>query len=101
MPLIRKVSKLHVQAQIFWGCNTLQSFYNTPHYNKGLIYATVKLWPRKYFYHGILQRNYGKMTMKWSFSYNYFVKLSLYYRIHLNTVYPFGPKTQCYKGTTV
>ena len=28
----------------------------------------------KYFYHGILQRNYRKMTIKWSFSYNFFVK---------------------------
>ena len=33
----------------------------------------------KCFYHGILQRDYRKMTIKWSFSYNSFLKLSLYY----------------------
>ena len=32
----------------------------------------------KFFYHGILQSNYWKMTKKWSFSYNYNVKLYLY-----------------------
>ena len=32
----------------------------------------------KYFYNGILQRNYRKMTIEWSFSYNSFVKLFLY-----------------------
>ena len=31
----------------------------------------------KLFYHGILLRNYRKMTIKWSFSYNSFVKLSV------------------------
>ena len=34
-----------------------------------------------FFYHGILQRNCRKM--EWSFSYNFFVKLSLYYTIRL------------------
>ena len=29
----------------------------------------------KYFYHGILQGNYRKMTIIWSFSYNFLVKL--------------------------
>ena len=37
----------------------------------------------KFFYHGILQRNYRKMTITWSFSYNSFVKLYLYNMIHL------------------
>ena len=36
-----------------------------------------------FFHHGHLQRNYRKMTIKWSFSYNSFVKLSLYITIHL------------------
>ena len=35
---------------------------------------------------GILQRNYWKMTMEWSFSYNFFVKLSLYNIIHLTRI---------------
>ena len=30
-----------------------------------------------------LQRNFRKMTMEWSFSYNFFVKLSFYTTIHL------------------
>ena len=29
----------------------------------------------KFTYHGILQRNYRKMTIKWSFSYNSLVKM--------------------------
>ena len=36
-----------------------------------------------FFYKGILQRHCRKMTMKWSFSYNLFVKLSLYNMFHL------------------
>ena len=31
----------------------------------------------------LLQMNYRKMTIKWSFSYNFFVKLSFYNMIHL------------------
>ena len=34
------------------------------------------------FYHGILQRKYWKMTISWSFSYNSFVKLSLFNMVH-------------------
>ena len=33
------------------------------------------LWLPKYLYHAILQRDYRKMTIKWSFSYYSFVKL--------------------------
>ena len=32
----------------------------------------------KYFYHGILRKNYMKMTIPWSFFYNSFVTLPLY-----------------------
>ena len=35
--------------------------------------------------HGILQRNYRKMTIKWSFSYNSFVKVYLYQQDSLIT----------------
>ena len=35
------------------------------------------LWLSILFYHGILQRNYRKMRILWSFSYNSYVKLSL------------------------
>ena len=57
----------------------MHSLYNTPHYNMGLIQHGHVVAP-KYFNHGILQRNYRKM--KWSFSYNSFVKLPLYNMIH-------------------
>ena len=61
--------------------NTAQALYNTPHYNTDLNNNTVILWLPKciameLFCHGILQRNYRKMTILWSFSYNSFVKLS-------------------------
>ena len=36
-----------------------------------------------YFYNGIFQRDYRKMTIKWSFSYNFIVTLSPYNMIHL------------------
>ena len=47
-------------------------FYNTPGYNTDLDIT----WScgSQIFYHGILQRNHRKMTIKWSFSYNSFVK---------------------------
>ena len=51
----------------------MQSLYNAPHL--GITQACCDF---HIFYHGILQRNYRKMTMEWSFSYNSFVKLSLY-----------------------
>ena len=44
------------------------------------------------FNKGILQRNYKKMTIKWSFSYIFFVKFSLYNMIHLNTIHFYGPQ---------
>ena len=62
----------------------VQSHYKTPHYNTNLdITYMDMLWLLKYFYHGILQNDYRKMTMKWSFSYNPFVTLSLYNTVHL------------------
>ena len=42
----------------------------------------VMLW-----FHGILQRNYRKMTMRRSFSYNYFCKIALYNTIHLSVLH--------------
>ena len=50
----------------------------------------VMLW-RPNFYHGILQRNYRKMTMKWSFSYYSFIKLSLY--LHNSLITQTIPRT--------
>ena len=57
---------------------TMQSFYNTPHYNTNLD-ITWSCSGYQIFYHGILQRNYWKMTMNPKIP---FVKLSLY-----NTTY--------------
>ena len=39
----------------------------------------------KYFYQRILQRN-GKMTIEWSFSYNFFVKLVLLWSFPYNSL---------------
>ena len=50
-------------------------------YNADLDMDSVMLWFQKFFYYGILQWNYRKM--KWSFSYDSFVKLSLYNTINL------------------
>ena len=36
------------------------------------------LWLPFFFYYEILQRNYREITISWSFSYNFFVKLALY-----------------------
>ena len=64
--------------------NILQSPYNAPHYNMDLDRtwscsgSQTFLLLKFYIYYGILQRNSRKMTIKWSFSYNSFVKLSLY-----------------------
>ena len=48
----------------------------------GFGYNMVMLWLPN-FYHGILQKNCRKMIIKWSFSYNSFVKLSLYNMVNL------------------
>ena len=61
---------------------TVHSLYNTPHFNTGLDIAW-SCYSSQFFYHGILQMNYRKMIIKWSFSYNILVKLSLYNMIHL------------------
>ena len=72
---------------------TVQSHYKVPQYNMDLDIT----WP-KYFYHGILPRDYRKMTIKRSFSYNSFVKLSLYNMIHLTRSIPMDPKYSVIKG---
>ena len=40
---------------------------------------TVMLRLQNFFFRGILQSNYRKMTMEWSFSYNFFCKIVLFY----------------------
>ena len=59
---------------------TVQSLYNTPPYNTDMD-ITQLCCGSQFFYHGFLQRNYRKMTMKWSFPYNSFVKLSGHFPI--------------------
>ena len=46
-------------------------------------YRMVMLWFLIGFNVEFLQSSYRKMTMKWSFSCNFFVKLSLYNTIYL------------------
>ena len=48
--------------------------------------------PVYFFYHGILRNNYRKITMKWSFSYNFFVKVSIYNTTHLTGSNSIDPK---------
>ena len=58
-------------------CTTVQSLYNTPCCNRNWD-ITQSCCGSQSFYHGILRRNYRKMTILWSFSYKSIVKLSLY-----------------------
>ena len=55
----------------------------TLRYSMDLDIRTWSCCGSPFFYNIIFQRNYGKMTMKWSSSYNFFVKLSLYNMVHL------------------
>ena len=57
--------------------STVQNLHNMPHFNTDFDVTWSFCCPHIFFYLGILQRNYRKMTMKRSFSYNSFVKLSL------------------------
>ena len=72
---------------------TVQSLYNTPHYYMYLD-LTQLCCDSHFFYHGILQRNYRKMTIEWSFSYYSFVKLSFYKlsQFAYNLVHSYGPQ---------
>ena len=63
--------------------STVQSLCNTARYNMDLD-ITQSYCAAKCFYHGILHRNYRKITTAWPFSYsNSLVKLSLCNTIHL------------------
>ena len=77
------------------GCpiSIVQSLYNTPRYNMDLdIMLAI-------FYHGILQRNYRKMTFNWSFSYNCFVKIvPLYHTSLIKPSIPMDSKHSIIKG---
>ena len=69
----RKFPDLQYMKPIY----TLQSFYNTPHYNMDLDIHGHNV-ASSFFYHRILQNNYRKMAISWSF-----VKLSLYNLVYL------------------
>ena len=69
--------------------NTVQLLYNTPHYSMDLD-ITWSCCGSQIFYHGILQRNYKKITIKWSFFYNFFVNGPF--------ITPYGPKYSVKKG---
>ena len=57
----------------------------------GFAYYTVMLTLTKVFYYGILQRNYRKMTMKWSFFCKSFVNCPIITQFTYNMVYSYGP----------
>ena len=78
--------------------NTVQSLHNTPHYNK-LGYNTVIRLPTIFtmeFYKRIMEND-----NEWPFTYNYFVKLSLYNTIHFSTVHSYGSQTWCNKEIAI
>ena len=71
--------------------STFQSLYNTPcfYMESDIIWSC---YSSQFFYHVILQNNYKRMTMKWSFPYNSFVKLSIYKMIYLKQVHFYRPQ---------
>ena len=74
----------YVLNLVLQNTSTVKSLYKTICYNTDLdITWSHSVIAHNFFYHEILQRSYRKMTMKWSFSYKSFVKLSLYNMIHL------------------
>ena len=76
--------------------STVWSLYNISHYNSDFN-RTWLYWGSQFFYHGILQKNYRKMTIKWSFSYNSFVELSFFDTIYFNnTALSHGAQTVFY-----
>ena len=72
----------------------LLSFYSILPYNADLD-ITQSCCGSQFFYHGILQRNYRKMTIKWSFSYNSFVKFPIITWYTYNTVHFYGHQRDC------
>ena len=78
----------------------LLSLYNTPQYNTDLDIIRHVATP-KYFYHRILQSNYRKITISWSFPYNSFVKLSLYNNSLITQFIPMDQKHSVMKDCTV
>ena len=62
---------------------TVQSLHNTSHYNMDLDLTSQVVAPKCFtmnFYKEIIDR---KMTIKWSLSYNSFVKSALFKMVHL------------------
>ena len=53
------------------------------------------------FYHRILQRDYRKMTISWSFSYNSFIKLLFNNTVDFKPDHSYGPQTYSYKGAAL
>ena len=73
----------YLPTLIFSGCNLNHTYFSIwP--NKDLE-VTSSYCGSQFFYHGILQSNYRKMAMKWSFSNNLFVNLTLYNMVSFKT----------------
>ena len=93
---VKASEKKQKQKKLNLTLSTVHFLYNTPHYIMDLdTHVTQSSCGSQLFlYHCILQRNYWKMTIKWSFSYKSFVKLSLYLE-HSSLItlsIPIGPK---------
>ena len=82
MPFIPPlIETFKIYVAITFQQNSVQSLYNTPNMNLDI---TVMLCLLIFFLPlNFLKRNYWKMTINWSFSYNSFVKLSLYDPVHI------------------
>ena len=67
--------------------STVQSLYNTPHYNTDLD-ITRSDYGFQFFYDGILQRNHRKITLKWSIPFiaNSFLKCPFIAHLTYSTV---------------
>ena len=83
---------------------TVQSIYNAHHYNMNLNitrsccgshFITIEFYKKK---RRMLQRDYRKMTKKWSFFNSSFVKVPLYHSSLLTHIIPMDPKHSIMKG---
>ena len=73
------IMEFNMGLDITRSCYGSQNSFNME-FNMGFEYNAVMLWFPKFFSYGNLQRN--RRIIKWSFSYDSFVKLSLFNTIH-------------------
>ena len=79
----RKVFEILEHLLYIWRTSTNYTLQCSPFITHLIIihifgYDTVMLWLQTFFSPQSFKKNYRKITIKWSFSYNFFVTLSLY-----------------------